>query len=91
VTGLLKRFFAPRREPVQELNHPTLGTLVYDRESPNWGKTVTLSGRPFRLSVVGDHEPDPSLLGKASKSGGRRIRACSGPSGFPCACGHRDA
>jgi hypothetical protein len=67
VTGLLTRFFAPRREPVQELNHPTLGTLVYDRESRKWGKTATLSGRPFRLSVGGDYEPDPGLLDTASK------------------------
>jgi len=67
MAGLLKRLFAPKSEPIQEVNHPALGTLAYDRESRNWGKTVMLSGQRCRLSIGGEHEPDAVLLDRASK------------------------
>lgn len=66
MSGFLKRLFGPRRQPVQEVVHPVLGELSYDRESESWGKRITLPDQQFRLSVGGEFEPHPALLDQAA-------------------------
>ena len=66
MSGLLRKLFGPRRQPVQEVDHPILGTLSYDRESESWGKRMTLADQELRFSVSGEFEPDPVLLEQAA-------------------------
>jgi hypothetical protein len=66
VTGFLKKLFGPARQPVQQAEHPILGTLSYDPESESWGKRITFADQQLRLSVSGEFEPDLALLEQAA-------------------------
>ena len=66
MTGLLKRLLGPKRQPINEVLHPTLGTLSYDAEAEHWVATAVVGGHQFRVSVGGEFEPDPALLTRAA-------------------------